>query len=68
MVKPNPFRMATALIDFARNARWGTCSGCPVDGNGDKKPELCAFTRRYDHNLTIDDLAFQVKRDLSGSR
>lgn len=67
-MKPSPFRMASALIDFARNARWGTCAGCPVDDNGDAKPELCRFTQRYDHNLTIDDLAFQVKRDLAEPR
>lgn len=46
---------------FARNDRWGTCVDCPQDGNGDKLPELCQHTSRYDHCLTIDGLAGQFK-------
>lgn len=48
---------------FARNGRWGTCSGCPlVDGR--KFPERCAFTDRYDHHLTVNDLGVQTERCL----
>lgn len=53
--------MARALADYARNGRWGTCSGCPLDGNGAQVPELCQFTNRYDHLLPIDALAFQIR-------
>jgi protein gp37 len=35
-----------------RNGRWGCCSGCPRDAAGMRYPERCAFTARYDHNLT----------------
>lgn len=33
-----------------RNGRWGTCVGCPRDGNS-VHPEICSETRRYDHNI-----------------
>lgn len=46
----------SGLIQFARNGRWGTCSGCPRDENGLILPELCEYTQRYDHNLTKSDL------------
>lgn len=49
------------FVQFSRNGRWGTCSGCPYDGNGIVMPELCTFTDRYDHNLDLDALVFQFK-------
>lgn len=40
---------------FARNGRWGTCSGCPY-ADGQKFPEFCEDTNRYDHKLTLPQL------------
>lgn len=51
-----PPHIRNGLIIFARLERWGTCSGCPVDGDGKVLPELCEFTDRYDHQLTLDQL------------
>ncbi len=47
---------------FSRNGRWGTCSGCPRTIAGGIFPEFCADTARYDHQLTVDDLAEQWHR------
>lgn len=45
-----------------RNGRWGTCVSCP---RAERKvyPELCPNTKRYDHQLTrqeMDDLIGRV--------
>lgn len=55
---------------FSRNGRWGGCSGCPVDADGRKYPEFCAFTDRYDHQLTVDQLAesFKIHERISAER
>jgi hypothetical protein len=45
---------------FARNERWGTCATCPGDEH-DRKPELCMFTNRRDHQLTLDALVHQYQ-------
>lgn len=47
---------------FARNGRWGTCGGCPHDEEGRAYPEFCASTDRYDHRLTVEDLAETYRR------
>lgn len=52
---------ADAFHQFARNHRWGTCVDCPVDSRGDVYPEFCENTARYDHQLTVDQLAEQWK-------
>lgn len=52
-------RMKKHFHMFARNGRWGTCGGCPEDGDGNTMPELCTDTLRYDHNLTIESLVEQ---------
>jgi hypothetical protein len=54
--------LQSAFADFSRNGRWGTCGGCPCDGQGRKLPELCAFTDRVDHQLDIDSLADLFKQ------
>ena len=41
---------------FLRNERWGTCVACPTDADGRKLPELCRYTDRYDHRLTLAQL------------
>lgn len=46
---------------FSRNGRWGTCVDCPRDTNGDAYPEFCVHTHRYDHNLSVDELAHNFK-------
>jgi hypothetical protein len=43
-------------LHFSRNERWGTCASCPQDSSGNKYPEFCEFTTRYDHQLTVDKL------------
>lgn len=53
-------RLTSAMQQYARNLRWGTCSGCPRLGDGTVAPELCQFADRYDHQLTAADLAFQL--------
>ena len=55
-------QLASAFEAFARNGRWGTCSGCPQDGAGRVLPELCVYTQRYDHQLTFDALADTYRR------
>lgn len=47
---------------FARNGRWGTCASCPRDRSGHVYPEFCAETERYDHRLTLPQLAEQYER------
>jgi len=42
---------------FSRNGRWGTCGDCPRDSRGNIYPEFCKHTDRYDHQLTIQELA-----------
>jgi hypothetical protein len=54
-----------AFRQFARNGRWGTCAGCPRDTEGRAYPEFCADINRHDHQLDVDKLAFQAKRDLA---
>jgi hypothetical protein len=49
------------FIQFSRNGRWGTCGDCPRDSNGKAYPEFCKYTKRYDHHLTVDDLAHTHK-------
>lgn len=51
--------MQSALADFSRNGRWGTCGSCPCDGQGRKLPELCENTSDASHQLNIDSLAKQ---------
>lgn len=57
-IKPDNF------IQFARNGRWGTCAGCPRDTLGNVFPEFCEFTKRYDHQLGVDELISNYKRSL----
>jgi hypothetical protein len=57
--------LRSAFADFSRNGRWGTCGECPCDGYGRKLPELCAFTRRDDHQLDIDALSRRFKQEVS---
>ncbi len=45
------------FLQFSRNGRWGTCGACPRDSDGHAYPEFCAFTERYDHQLSVDELA-----------
>jgi hypothetical protein len=48
---------------FARTGRWGTCADCPrVEGHA--FPEFCQHRTRYDHNLTLKDLATAYRRDI----
>jgi hypothetical protein len=54
------------FIMFTRNDRWGTCSDCPRDSEGRVLPELCEYTERSSHKLTIDDLVDQYKRRNEG--
>lgn len=49
---------------FARNGRWGTCSGCPRDSEHVAYPEFCEFTIRYDHWLTAESLAQRFASEL----
>jgi hypothetical protein len=42
---------AEAAIQFMLNGRWGSCSGCPRDPDGFPRPERCANTDRYDHQI-----------------
>ena len=49
--------LADCYRQFSRNARWGTCVGCPRDFRGDAFPEFCEFTNRCDHQKTHTDLA-----------
>ena len=57
--------LRSAFADFSRNGRWGTCGACPLDGYGRKLPELCPCTDRADHQLDIDALAEQFKREVA---
>lgn len=51
-----------ALRVLARCGRWGTCVACPRDEESHVYPEFCGYTERYDHQLTIDELADSIKR------
>ncbi len=46
---------------FMRNGRWGTCVGCPRDKQNRAYPEFCSSTKRYDHQLNVDELAHMYK-------
>lgn len=46
-----------AFVQFSRNGRWGTCGGCPRDAQGRAYPEFCPTKERYDHNLSMAELA-----------
>ena len=50
---------------FLRNGRWGTCADCPRNNEGHAYPELCKHFSRYDHYLSIDDLASNYSRNLA---
>lgn len=65
-VKPDA-TMQAAFLQFARNGRWGTCGECPADGDGIVYPEMCQYTRRYDHLLTLDVLVEQYKSRIKQS-
>lgn len=56
-----PDSLRDGFRQFARNFRWGTCADCPRDHRRDAYPELCIFTDRYDHQLTAEGLAEQVR-------
>lgn len=49
---------------FTRNGRWGTCVSCPRAFDGEPFPEFCQHTDRYDHQLTLKDLAESHEREL----
>ncbi len=55
--------MKSHFMCFIRIERWGTCGDCPRSG-GEAYPEFCIHTKRYDHNLDIDQLVEQYKRRL----
>ncbi len=57
-------KLADALRQASRNGKWGTCGGCPRDTHGNAYPEFCECRDRYDHHLTIDQLADAWKRYL----
>lgn len=54
-----------SFVQFSRNGRWGTCGYCPRDREHHAFPEFCAFTDRYDHQLTAKELAenFEIIRE-----
>ena len=54
-----------AFRQFIRNERWGTCIGCPRDGEGRALPELCLDTYRSDHQLTLSDLVEKYEQSLA---
>lgn len=56
-----------AFLQFARNGCWGTCGACPRDSVGMAYPEFCANFGRYDHQLTIDQLAEAHKNEARAS-
>ena len=49
--------MADSFRQFSRNGRWGTCCDCPKDTAQRSYPEFCKNAHRYDHFLTVNDLA-----------
>lgn len=49
---------------FARNGRWGTCNDCPRDFMDNVYPEFCKNTERYDHQLSLTELAEQYQYSL----
>lgn len=53
----------SALRSFARNGRWGICSGCPRTSDGDVFPEFCAETARADHQIDLLALVSFVQRN-----
>lgn len=57
--------LKVSFVHFSRNGRWGACGDCPADANGTTYPECCVYTKRSDHNLTIDELADNYKRWLA---
>lgn len=43
---------------FIRNGVCGTCVSCPIVD--DKHlPELCVYSDRYDHNISLDEIVSQ---------
>lgn len=63
MPQPPSKQLASNLMQFARNGRWGTCVDCPrLDHH--PLPELCVNTERYDHQLDWNSLKEQVEREL----
>ena len=54
--------LADCFRQFSRNGRWGTCVGCPRDTQGNAYPEFCPNTKRYDHNMTAEELADAWRR------
>ena len=45
---------------FIRTGHWGTCVDCPVV-DGRKIPELCRYSKRFDHQLELDALVGQYR-------
>lgn len=60
MPLPNRQFIKEAFEQFARNERWGTCGECPRNADN-IYPEFCINTKRYDHQLTLDQLYEQYK-------
>lgn len=54
------------FLQFARNGRWGTCDDCPRDTDGRVYPEFCPNTDRYDHRMTMEELADYYKVLIKG--
>jgi hypothetical protein len=59
---PIPPEMVDPFLQFSRNGRWGTCVDCPRDSQYRVYPEFCKETKRYDHQLTVEELADAFNR------
>ena len=61
MIKPvvPPHSLIFAMKTFSRIGKWGTCIECPRSDFTYLK--FCVNKERYDHNLTADDLADNIK-------
>lgn len=63
MKKPNS-ALREALRCYARNAVWGTCSGCPSNDLG-TFPEFCERFDEYDHQIGLGELVDLLERPAS---
>jgi hypothetical protein len=60
--------LSDAFRQCSRNGRWGTCGGCPRDRENHAYPEFCGDTKRYDHQLTVAELAATWERYCSNDQ
>lgn len=57
------YGLVSAMQQYIRNKRWGTCVDCPRTSDGSVYPEFCPNTERYDHLLDTRALSEMLLRN-----